>query len=170
MQTEKRHPWINFISFLLFFFAYIIHYTDIIDISIKHATPLIILPLLTAFSMFNKPGTSAAAGLLVGICMDSGAAGALCFNAAVLMLAAVLISVSAGNLFNRNIRSAILLCVLTSLVYFLLRWIIFYAFRTGAQDNLTYLLSYAFPSILYTDVFIFPFYFIFKYFYKLTTA
>ena len=170
MQTKKRHPWINITSFLLFFLAFIFHYTDIIDISIKNAAPLIILPLLVAFSIFNKPMTSAAAGLLIGVCMDSAASGAICFNAALLMLSAALISVSAERLFNRNIRSAILLCVLASLVYYLLRWLCFYALSSGAEDNLTYLLSYAFPSMLYTDIFIIPFYFLYKYFYRLSNA
>lgn len=170
MQTKKRHPWIAFTSFLLFFLTFIIHYTDIIDLGIKNARPLIILPLLTAFAMFNKPLLSAAVGFLIGVCMDSGAAGALCFNAALLMLSAALISVFAESLFNRNIRSAILLCVLVSLVYYSLRWVFFYAFNSGVEDNLTYLLSYAFPSVLYTDVFIVPFYFLYKYFYRLSNA
>ncbi|MGN0494027.1 MAG: rod shape-determining protein MreD [Acutalibacteraceae bacterium] len=170
MQTKKRHPWINITSFLLFFIAFIIHYTDIIDLSVKNASPLVILPLLCAFAMFNKPMTSAAVGLLIGICMDSSSSGALCFNAALLMLSATLISVAAESLFNRNIRSAILLCLLVSLVYYLLRWLCFYAFSSGVQDNLTYLLSYAFPSMLYTDIFIIPFYFLYKYFYRLSNA
>lgn len=167
MRTKKRHPWINVISFLLFFFAFILHYTDIIDISIKNAQPLIILPLLTAFSMFNGVGVSAAVGLTVGIFMDSSASGTVCFNAAVLMISAAMASVLSERLFNRNIRSAVLLCVLTSLFYYLLRWACFYAFGVSPQDSLTYLLSYAFPSILYTAVFIFPFYFLYKYFHKL---
>lgn len=167
MQTKKRHPWINLISFLLFFFAFIIHYTDIIDISIKNAQPIIILPLLTAFSMFSGVGVSAAVGLVTGIFMDSSASGAVCFNAAVLMVSAALVSVCAERLFNRNIRASVLLCVLVSLFYFLIRWVCFYAFGTGVQDNLTYLLSYAFPSVLYTAVFIFPFYFLYRYFNKL---
>lgn len=170
MQIKKRHPWINIISFLLFFFAFIIHYTDIINIGIKNAQPLIILPLLTAFSMFNGVGVSAAVGLTIGIFMDSVSSGAVCFNAAVLMALAALVSVCAERLFNRNIRASVLLCLLTSLFYFLLRWVCFYAFGMGPQENLTYLLSYAFPSVLYTAVFIFPFYFLYKYFYRLINA
>ncbi|MEE1239536.1 MAG: rod shape-determining protein MreD [Acutalibacteraceae bacterium] len=170
MQTKKHHPWINLISFLLFFFAFIIHYTDIVDISIKNAQPIIILPLLTAFSMFNSVGASAAVGLIMGIFMDSCASGTVCFNAAVLMISAAMISVCAERLFNRNIRSAALLCLLTNLFYFLLRFVCFYAFGTNAQDNLTYLLSYAFPSIIYTVVFIFPFYFLYRYFYRLSLS
>lgn len=167
MQIKKRHPWINIISFLLFFLAFIIHYTDIIDISIKNARPIIIIPLLTAFAMFNGVGASAAVGLIIGIFMDSSASGAVCFNAAALMVSAALVSVCAERLFNRNIRASVLLCLLISLFYFLLRWVCFYAFGIGAKENLTYLLSYAFPSILYTAVFIFPFYFLYKYFYKI---
>ena len=167
MQSKKRHPWIALINFMLFFLAFIFHYTDIIDISIKNAEQLIIIPLLTAFSMFSGTGASVAVGLLTGIFMDSSASGAVCFNAAVLMLSAALVSVCAERLFNRNIRASVLLCVLVSLFYFLIRWVCFYAFGTGVQDNLTYLLSYAFPSVLYTAVFIFPFYFLYRYFNKL---
>lgn len=166
MQTKKRHPWIALINVLLFFTVFIIHYTDIIDISIKNANPLIILPLITAFSMFSQPGAAAAAGLASGVLMDSSASGAICFNAIVIMLSAVCVSVCSNNLFNRNIRSAVMLSVLISLIYFLLRWVIFYAFKNGAHDNLTYILSYAFPSILYTNLFIFPFYFLYRYFDK----
>lgn len=166
METKKRHPGLAIISFLLFFFAFIIHYNDTIDISIKNAVPIIILPLLTAFAMFSSPAVSATVGLIIGICMDGAASGALCFNAAVLMLAAVLVSVSANNLFNRNIRSALLLSVIVSLFYFVLRWVFFYAFTLSARDNLTYLLSYAFPSVIYTNIFIFPFYFLYKRFYN----
>ena len=63
---------------------------------------------------------------------------------------------------DRNLRSAVLLSFLLTLFYFVLRWLIFYAFTVSAQDNLTYLLHYAFPSVIYTNVFIFPFYFLYK--------
>ena len=164
METKKRHPGLAIINFMLFFFAFIIHYTDSISISIKNAVPIIILPLLTAFAMFSSPAASAAVGLITGICMDGAASGALCFNAAVLMLAAALTSVCANNLFNRNVRSALLLSVIVTLVYFVLRWACFYAFSLSARDNLTYLLSYAFPSVIYTNIFVFPFYFLYKHF------
>ena len=105
---------------------------------------------------------AAATGLVLGVCMDSAASGTLCFNAIVLMLSAALVSASSSRLFNRNLRSAVLLSFLLTLFYFVLRWLIFYAFTVSAQDNLTYLLHYAFPSVIYTNVFIFPFYFLYK--------
>lgn len=165
MEAKKRHPMLNIISFLLFFLAFIIHYTDSISISIKNAVPIMILPLLTAFSMFSSPSASAVTGLIIGICMDGVASGTLCFNAVVLMLTAALTSTCAGSLFNRNIRSAILLSFISTLIYYVLKWIIFYAFTLTVRDNLTYLLSYAFPSIIYTNIFIIPFYFFYRHFY-----
>lgn len=164
MQLKKKRILFGFFSFLLFFFSFIAHYTDSIDLSIKNAQPFILLPLITAFSMFTTPGTAAVSGLALGICMDGCAGGTVCFNAIAIMLAATFVSVAANNLFNRNIKSAILLSVIISLFYYILRWLIFYAFSSGSHDNLTYLLSYAFPSVLYTNAFIFPFYFIFRYF------
>lgn len=164
MQLKKKRILFGFFSFLLFFFSFIAHYTDSIDLSIKNAQPFILLPLITAFSMFTTPGTAAVSGLALGICMDGCAGGTVCFNAIAIMLAATFVSVAANNLFNRNIKSAILLSVIISLFYYILRWLIFYAFSSGSHDNLTYLLSYVFPSVLYTNAFIFPFYFIFRYF------
>lgn len=170
MQIKKRHPWIVLASILIFFITFMIHYTDAIDISIKNASPMLMLPLLTAFSMFSQPVPAAAAGLITGILTDSAAAGTLCFNSVAMMLFAAFTAAMSNNLFNRNIRSALLLSVLTSLVYFLLRWLFFYAFITNIEDNITYLLSYAFPSIIYTNIFIFPYYFIFRYFYRRVNA
>lgn len=166
MQTKKRHPWIAFLSFLLFFILFLLHYTDAIDLSIHNAQPLALLPLLTAFSIFAPPGKAATAGLLLGICMDGAASSTYCFHAAVMMLTAAAVSVVSTYLFNRNIRSALLLSFLTSLVYYALRWLVFYAFSGSVQSSLTYLLSYALPSVLYTFLFIIPFYFLYKYFYQ----
>ena len=161
-MNEKHSVKAAVISFFLFALLFLLHYSDVISISIKTATPIILLPLLCAFSMFSTPAVSAATGLVLGICMDSAASGTLCFNAVLLMLSAALISAFSSRLFNRNLRSAALLSFLLTLVYFILRWLIFYAFTVGAQDNLTYLLHYAFPSVVYTNIFIFPFYFLYK--------
>ena len=159
--------WTSIISFLLFFFCFILHYTDSFDISIKHAAPLALLPLLTAYSMFSPVGISAAVGIITGICMDGCSGSTACFNSIAMIIIAVFVSAAAENLFNRNVRSALVLAVLSSVFYYIFRWAVLYAFSSGAHDNLTYLLSYAFPSALYTAVFIFPFYFLFKYFDKL---
>lgn len=167
METKKHHPLIGILSFLIFFIVFLLHYSADIDISIKNASPLAVLPLLCAYSMFAQPSAAAAAGLVLGIAMDGVSMGTYCFNAIILMLSAALVSALAANLLNKNIRSAVLLSVLVSLFYYFMRWLVFYAFAEGTRGNLTYLLSFAFPSALYTAAFIFPFYFIYRYLNKL---
>ena len=80
-MNEKRSVKTAVISFFLFSLLFLLHYSDVISIRIKTATPIILLPLLCAFSMFSTPAVSAATGLVLGICMDSAASGTLCFNA-----------------------------------------------------------------------------------------
>ena len=107
-MNEKHSVKVAVISFFLFALLFLLHYSDVISISIKTATPIILLPLLCAFSIFSTPAAAAATGLVLGVCMDSAASGTLCFNAIVLMLSAALVSASSSRLFNRNLRSAVL--------------------------------------------------------------
>ena len=66
-MNEKRSVKTAVISFFLFSLLFLLHYSDVISISIKTATPIILLPLLCAFSMFSTPAVSAATGLVLGI-------------------------------------------------------------------------------------------------------
>ncbi len=158
MAIKKRRLGIGFLNLLLFFTVLLLHYTVTAGLHIGKATPLAILPLLTAFSMFAPVSLSALTGFFTGLTMDGIAGDLSCFNTLFLMLAAALISALADNLFNKNIRSAVVLSFLAAVFYFFFKWLCFYAFRAGMQDSLTYLLYYAIPSILYTEVFIFAFY------------
>ncbi len=170
MLTRKKHPFIALANILIFFICYMLHYSSSSVFAIKNAQPFIIIPLITAFAIFNQIGISAVAGLIMGIFMDSVASNALCFNTLVMFLIATAISLVSINLFNRNIRAAALLCFLAGLVYFILRWLIFYAFKIPIEDTVIYLLSCAFPSIVYTTFLIIPFYFIYKYFDKIINS
>lgn len=160
MLKKKHHPFIALLYFLLFFLLLLLHYTDAVDLSIRHATPLLLLPLLVSYAMFSPTSSAAAAGLLTGICMDAAASRTLCFHAVFLLIAAVSVSVISNRLFNKNLVSALVLSLGIGLLYYVLRWCIFYAFHTTLRDNLLYLLEFAFPSVLYTQLFVFPFYFI----------
>ena len=93
-------------TFLLFFTVIILNSTDGLNLAIKGATPFILLPLLTAFSVFGDVKKSALAGFLTGACADSVASGTYCFNTVILMIMATLVCLAANNLFNKNIRAA----------------------------------------------------------------
>ncbi len=164
----KKHPVIFTLNILIFFFSILFFYTDSLSISIKGVSPLLILPILTAFSLFHSPVICAMAGLICGVFMDACMVGSFCFNAIALLCIGVFVSVTSNNLFNKNIQSATVLSLITSGSYFILLWIFFHTDNVSLTDNLGYLLKYAFPSAIFTAVFIFPFYYLYKHFHKLT--
>ena len=57
-MNEKHSVKAAVISFFLFALLFLLHYSDVISISIKTATPIILLPLLCAFSMFSTPAAA----------------------------------------------------------------------------------------------------------------
>ena len=167
MLEKKRHPFILIFNILLFFFVIISGGNDIVDISIKNATPLLALPLLCGFSIFSSVEAAVVAGLLSGIMLDSVSMNTFCFNAIVFLILGVFVSLASNTLFNKNLKAAAALSLIISSAYFVLYWLCFAAVGTGIRNSLIYLLQYGLPSAVYSSVFIFPFYFIFRYFDKI---
>lgn len=163
----KKHPVIFTLNILIFFLSILFFYTDSLSISIKGATVLLVIPILTAYSVFHSPLRSSLVGLICGIFMDACMAGSYCFNAAILLLIGAMVSVISNNLFNKNIQSATVLSLITSSLYFVLQWIFFHTTNVNLTDNFMYLFKYAFPSAIFTAIFIFPFYYLYKHFQKL---
>ncbi len=163
MLKNKSSITVKIIIFAIFFAIIILHLGSAIDIGINNAVPFTVLPLLVAYSVFATPLKSFFVGLICGICIDSVAVGAYCFNALCLMLTALIVCLTANNLFNKNIWAALVISLVTAILYFTLNWLIFYMPALSAEENLTYILSYAFPSAVYTALFILPFYYLFRY-------
>ncbi len=164
MIPKKNHPFIFLATAFLFFAVTIFDSAAGFSITIKSATPLVILPLLTAFSVFTDIKKAAFAGFLSGACVDSVARESYCFNTIALMLIATAVCLLSDTLFNKNIRAATVLSLFTAVLYFVLNWFVFDAIGHGSKQSLEFLFSYSLPSALYTSLFIFPFYFIFKHF------
>lgn len=163
MLKMRSSIWVKAIIFAIFFVIIILHLSSAVDISIKNAVPFTVLPLLVAYSVFSTPLKSFFVGLVCGICVDSVAVGAYCFNTLCLMLTALIVCLTANNLFNKNIWAALVISLITAVIYFILNWAIFYMPALKAEENLTYILSYAFPSAVYTALFILPFYYLFRF-------
>ncbi len=166
-MSIKKHPIIFILKILIFFLSILFFYTDSLNISIKGISPLLILPILTAYSLFHSPLRCALVGLACGILMDSNMIGSFCFNAIALLCIGVFVSVSSNTLFNKNIQSATVLSLITSSLYYIFQWIFFHTANVSISDNFSYLLNHAFPSAIFTAVFIFPFYYLYKHFNKL---
>ncbi len=167
-MNKRKHIGILTAKILLFFFSILFYYTNCFNITIKGITPLLILPLITAFSLFHSPLACALSGLLCGVFMDACAVGSYCFNAIVLMVIGAFVAVASNNLFNKNIQSACVLSLITCAFYFCLQWAFFHLNNVDTKDILIYILDYSLPSIIFSALFIIPFYYLYKYFYKLT--
>ena len=168
-MNNKKHPNIFTLNVLIFFVLILLHYTDKIAINISGVSPVLILPLLTAFAMFHSPVASALTGMLAGIFMDASTIGSYCFNAIILLCLGAAISVASNNLFNKNMGSAIVLSLITCGIYHLSLWLVFQTFGKEFTESIMYLLKYAAPSAVLSAIFIFPFYFLYKYLNKLTS-
>lgn len=168
-MNNKKHPFIFTFNVLIFCVLILLHYTDKTSINFFGITPLLVLPLLTAFSIFHSPIASGITGLLAGIFMDASTIGSYCFNAIILLCLGVAVSVTSNILFNKNIFASVVLSLITSGIYYLSQWLVFYTVGKDFADSLMYLLKYAFPTALLSAIFIFPFYFLYKYFNKITS-
>lgn len=166
-MPKKNRGLLIFANTLILFFTILFTVSGVIDISIKNATPLALISLVSAFSIFNSVGKCAAVGFITGACLDSVQVGSYCFNTIIFMVLAVVVFLISNNLFNKNIQSAVALSLIMSVLYFGLKWVFFFAFGSSLQDSMTYLLSYALPSAVYSAAFIFPFYYLYRFFDKL---
>lgn len=165
MANIKKAFLIFFVNAAILTVLILFHYSGA-SIAISTANPMAALALLVAFIMFSSEIAGVLTGLAIGIVLDSVTSTPIGFNSltlTVISLAAVLIS---HYLFNRNIKSALTLCLLCSFAYFFARWLVGFAFTGNTEDSFVYLIRYAAPSAVYTTVFIIPFFYIEKRIFK----
>ncbi len=167
MPKNLKKPLLFTFNVIIFFLISLLHYSDFLDIKIYGVGTTLLIPLLVSFSLWNSPLAAAIAGALSGMIMDSSAHGSYCFNAIILLLIGVFVSVTSNTLFNKNLPSAMVISLICSVVYYLLQWVIFHTFSEGITYSLSFLLQISLPSALLTAAFIFPFYYLYKYIEKL---
>lgn len=158
-RLTKRNYFAAVINAFLIIILFLLHYTQLLDITVYGVSPMLLLPFLVSFSIFTEEMPATFTGALIGIFADSSASGSSCFHTIFFFLTGFAVSLTMHYLLNNNIRSAIMLSLLTSVFYFVLRWLFFHAF-SGVDNSTEYLMQYALPSVVYTAVFIFPFYYL----------
>ncbi len=166
MRSTKSIFMLRFINTLIYIALIFIQYNGVFSLKIVTANPMLPISLFVAVCMFCSELSAGISGLIIGVFMDSVAATPPGFNAIVLLLLGLAISLVIRHLFNNNIWSAITLSVLSTGIYFLLRWAFCFAFSVSFAETLTYLMQSAFPSVIYTAVFTVPFYYFEKRLYK----
>ncbi len=169
-QNRSRRYLVALLNFIIFAILLLAHYSGAFQISAIRANPVTLIPFLVAFSFFNEEWASAFTGMAVGIFMDCSVTRFSFFNTVVIMLIGLFSSLIVRHLFNNNLRSAIALSLIATLFYFVLRWILFHAVGGSIEDSIFYLMYYALPSVIYTALFIIPFYYLQKKFYEIKTG
>lgn len=166
-MTEKKSKLIIFlINAFVFCMLLILHYCDFVNIRIFYANPFLPLAFLVAVSMFCSEISAFFAGLAVGVMVDTDAATSFGFNSVMFMIISLAVAFTVHYFFNNNIRSCIALGLISSIFYFLLRFLFFNAFDAEINNALNYLLTISLPSVIYTSIFAVPFYCFEKYIYK----
>lgn len=161
-QNRLRRYTVALIQFIIFAVLLLLHYSGALRISAIRANPIALIPFLVAFSFFNDEWVCAFTGMAVGIFMDAASSQFSLFHTVLMFLIGLASCLIVHHLFNNNVFGAVALSVISTLFYFLLRWIFFHTVGSNIEDSVFYLMYYALPSVIYTNVFIVPFYYLQK--------
>lgn len=161
MIKNKNGIKIAAINLLMFIIFVLLSGTTGINLTVSNASPVFAIALLVAISMFLGETASAISGFLFGAFMDATSTLPFGFNSIFLMVTALATALIIRHLFNNNLRSAIALCLIISLLYFFFRWLIGYS-SADLESSLGYLIKFGVPSAIYTTVFVIPFYYLQK--------
>ena len=158
----KRKRFISaFVNIFLICAITALRYSSVATFKIGNATPVVLLPLVVAIAMFFGDNASILAGLLSGILMDGFSSDSSCFNTLFFVVMSAICNLLSNLFLNRNIKAAVYLSALVSTLYFFVKYLVFFVFR-GISVNYDYFMLYLIPSLVYTAIFIIPFYFLEK--------
>ena len=157
MNVKYKHFVAAFVNILIICLLSALRYSGVATFKIGSAVPIILLPLIIAVAMFFSDNASLLAALLAGTLMDSMSAESSWFNTLFFVVAAIISNLLGNRFFNRNLKAALYLSSLVSLIYFFFKYLIFFVFR-AVEVNYDYFVLYLIPSVVYTAVFIIPFY------------
>ena len=158
MEIRRKRFIIAFINVLIILMAFFLRYGGI-TFKIGQAVPILLIPIVISISIFFGENATLLAALLAGVLMDSASADTSIFNTMFLLISSTACSVMANRLLNRNLKAAVCLSAGFSFGYFAVKYLIFYVFG-GVSVNYDYFVYYFIPSVLYTAVWIIPFYFL----------
>ena len=123
--------------------------------------PLIVIPCVVSIAMFEGETAGAAFGILGGLLWDIENGKPFGFNALFLMITCILISLLIQNLFRNTIVSAIIFCIVATFFQEFATWF-FFVYLNGNENFLYAFFFIILPAIIYTLIFILPFYYLTK--------
>lgn len=162
--VEKYHHHLYYSLVLWCFGAFILQRIEPFSLKIGTAVPILLLPAVMVIACFLREWSGFISGLLCGIALDTVTNGTRYFNS-FNTIALIFLGASVGLIFrfllNRNIKAMIIVSVLGSLLFFLLKWL-FLDLMCGDPSAYELLVKYYLPSAIYTSLFAIPFFYYIK--------
>ncbi len=155
-KTVSAIKWAVYIALLFFFF---ILQTTLPFLGIYEIRPILVVSFIIALSMQEREWYAMAFGLLAGFMWDFSSGKTPGFNAAILMLCCIAVSLATMYFAGNNFLNSMLFCGLTMVLQGLLDYL-FYYLVWGYENSHLILLRYILPTALYTTavvpLFFFP--------------
>lgn len=161
MKSSKKRFTIIYVNLFLILFLYILRASGLLLLQIGNISPIILLPLVISIAMFFGELSGAVSGFVVGLLMDTTSVGSSVFGCLSIMIIGLLCGIAAKFYLNKNIKSALALSVVSSFIYYLVKFLCLGLFSGKGVDG-QYFANFLLPAVFYTSVFIIPFYFLQK--------
>lgn len=156
IKSKIYIKWAVYILILLL--VYILQMTPSLFPRFFSASPILIIPAAVMLSMHVGETEAAVIGLIGGFLWDVGGMFILGFNALILMVSCCAVSLLISFLMRNNILTALLLGSGVLYLQYMLWWFFFKVIWRNPQAF--HILFYkALPTIIYSAVFIIPFYY-----------
>ncbi len=120
--------------------------------------PLPLIPLVVCIAAFNSEVTGFICGLCAGILMDIISPTVDGFNAIALLVIGLACGLLTEFLLNDRLLTTALMCVCACALYYFAYWMIVIMPHGYAHAGL-YLVRFSLPQLVYSSVFVVPFYY-----------
>lgn len=159
--VEKYHHHLYYSLVLWCFGIFILQRIEPFSLKIGTAFPVLLVPAVMVIACFLREWSGFVSGLLCGIALDTVTNGTQYFHTFTLMLLGVAVGLTFKLLLNRNIKAMIIVSVLGSILFFLVKWL-FLDLLGGDPSASQLLIKYYLPSAVYTSLFSIPFFYYVK--------
>ena len=153
ISPQKKYRYtVAFRMCLLIIFADLLQNTPYVFPSIFGARAFLLIPAISAISIFERDITATGYGILAGVLWDISSGTYDGANTILCMVTATVIFVLMHYIMRNNIVSALLLSAIAILFYIMIHWLLFVV-APGTYEPSIMLIRFYLPSALYTFAF-----------------
>jgi len=153
------------VNAILLLGAFFLQYNGVFKISVFGVSPCLPLCIVIAVSIFISEISAFFLGLTVGIIADAFTSTSFGFNSIIISVICLFVSLISHYLFNQNVRANIVLQLVFTVIYYVIRWLVFLS-NVTASESLRHFISSILPSAVFTAIISILIYYIEKKFYK----